>query len=150
MLPYNPGSPALRAVEQLALHDGTAAAPRWLRIAGMRPHKNFILLRFEGVESAEAADALVGSLVAVRRQDLPELDAGELYHCDMIGCRVETESGESLGAVAEILPTGSNDVLIVRRDEKEYLIPLIDEVVIEIDTAASRIVIRPIPGLLDP
>lgn len=149
LLPFNPGSPALRAATRVALCDGESP-PQWIGIAGARPHKNLILLRFDDIDTAEKADALIGRVVAVPRQELPPLDDGEIYHCDLLECRVETESGETLGTVDEILPTGSNDVLIVRGQGREYLIPLIDQVVIEIDAPASRIVIRPIPGLLDP
>ncbi len=149
LLPHNPGSPSLAAVEEVALCDGSAV-PRWIRIAGMRPHKNFLLVWFEGVDTAEKADALIGRSVAVWRDQLPQLEEGELYHCDLVGCRVETDAGRQLGAVEEILPTGSNDVLIARDGTREYLIPLIDEVVVEIDAVGKRIVITPMPGLLDP
>lgn len=148
LLPYNPGSPALRAATRVALCDGVSP-PAWIGIAGMRPHKNLILLRFDDIDTAEKADALIGRVVALPREALPALDDGEVYHCDLLGCRVETESGDVLGNVAEIMPTGSNDVLVVRGD-REYLIPMIDDVVLEVDTPGSRIVIRPIPGLLDP
>ncbi len=151
MLPYNPESPAVLAVDEVALY-AEGALPRWMRITGRRPHKNFLLLRFEGVESAEAADPLIGSHVGLRREQLPALDEGEIYHCDLIGRAVATEDGAALGVVREILPTGSNDVLVVRGDGREYLIPWIDDVVVAGDQADGdgEIVIRPLPGLLDP
>ncbi|HZG69232.1 MAG TPA: PRC-barrel domain-containing protein, partial [Herpetosiphonaceae bacterium] len=58
--------------------------------------------------------------------------------------------GEVLGTVDEVLETGANDVLVVRRESgEEALIPMTREVVKELDLAARRIVIEPIQGLLD-
>lgn len=149
LLPYNPGSPALQTATRLALCDGSAAPPQWLDVVGARPHKNFILVRLAGVDTAEKADKLIGRVVALRRGDLPDLDDGDIYHCDLIGCRVETDTGEALGQIEEVLPTGSNDVLVVRHGNREILIPWIDDVVTAIDLAAARVVVHPLPGLLD-
>ncbi len=146
LLPFNPDSPALHEAEEIALRAGTSAA-RWFRVDGRRRHKNFILVWLEGVDTAEKADELVGLNVALRRDQLPVLGDGEIYHCDLIGRAVATEAGERLGVVREILPTGSNDVLVVRGGDHEYLIPWIDDVVVE---SVPEIVIRPLPGLLDP
>ncbi len=149
MLPYNPDSPALFGIDEIALRDG-AGPVQWFRITGRRPHKSFVLLRFEGVDTAEKADELIGRMAMLRRDQLPELEVGEVYHCDLIGRTVATEAGDRLGVVREILPTGSNDVLIVAREGagagREYLIPWIDDIVID---TADEIVIRPMPGLLD-
>lgn len=145
LLPYNPDSPALYSVDEIALRDGSGPV-QWVRICGRRPHKSFLLLRFEGVDTAEKADELIGRTALLRRDQLPELDDGEIYHCDLIGRTVVTEAGDRLGVVREILPTGSNDVLIVDGEGREYLIPWIDDIVID---TADEIVVRPIPGLLD-
>ena len=153
LLPYNPESATLSEVERVAL-VGQGGEAQWVRIVGRRPHKKYLLLRFENVVSAEDADRLIGRSVAVPRDQLPELDEGEVYHIDLIGCAVETESGDLLGRVEEIMQTGSNDVLVVRDRghgaARESLIPVIDDVVVDIDVAAARIVIRVVPGLLGP
>jgi 16S rRNA processing protein RimM len=108
-----------------------------------------VLLRFEGVDDADSAASLVGSDVLVRPEQLPALGPDEAYHFDLVGCSVETETGEALGDVVDILVTGSNDVCVVRDAEREVLIPLIDDVIVRLDTEAGTIVVRPIPGLLD-
>jgi len=66
----------------------------------------------------------------------------------LIGTTVLTRAGECLGEVAEVMETGANDVLVVK-GEKERLIPLIEEVISEIDTEAGTIIIDPLPGLLE-
>lgn len=147
MLPYNPDSTLAAALPALLLR--TARGVRELPLAGARPHKRFLLLRFQGVDDAEQAASLVGSEVCVRPDQLPPLGPDEAYHIDLIGCAVETEDGAWLGQVVDIMVTGSNDVCVVQNGERELLIPLIDDVIVRMDTSAGKIVIRPMPGLLD-
>lgn len=149
LFPFNPASPAILAATRLALCGSPPAPPQWVEVVGARPHKNLILVRLAGVDTAEAADALIGRTVAVRRDQLPDLDDGAVYHCDVIGCRVVTEGGEELGTVDAVMPTGSNDVLVVRQGGREILLPWIDDVVVQIDTSAALMVVRPLPGLLE-
>lgn len=150
LLPYNPASSTLRPQQRVALTSSDGSGVEWARITALRRHQKFLLLRFADVESADDADRLVGRALAVPRDQLPALEEDEIYHCDLIGCRVVTEEQAELGTVDEILSTGSNDVLVVRGGGREYLIPWIDDVVADVDTAVARIVIRPLPGLLDP
>jgi 16S rRNA processing protein RimM len=82
--------------------------------------------------------------------DLPAPAPGEYYHADLIGCAVRTETGEEIGVVEEVLTTASNDVCIVRARGREHLIPLVADVVVDVDPSRRAIVIRPLPGLLDP
>ena len=148
LLSYNPESTTATAVSHVVLIDRSGR--REVRgVRGVRRHKRFVLLRLEGVESAAAAEALVGYTVAVPRSALPAIDPGAVYHTDLLGCAVETTQGEQLGTVREMLVTGSNDVCVVRGAGREVLVPLIADVVAELDVAGRRLIIRPLPGLLD-
>ena len=81
---------------------------------------------------------------------LVELDEGEYYYHQIVGCQVFDEEGALLGTVKEILAPGANDVWVARTaDGKELLIPYIDDVVKQVDVEAKRIVIRPLEGLFD-
>jgi len=60
-----------------------------------------------------------------------------------------TSGGDRLGTVDHLIPTGSNEVLVVRDGAREHLIPVIADVVREVDLADRKIVIEPIEGLLD-
>ena len=147
MSPYNPESDTLRSDQMVTLRwpDRSLSA----HLCAVRPHKRFRLLTFEGYTSATAAEDLVGAEVWVDAAALPPVRPGEFYHHDLIGLRVETVEGELLGTVEGVLTTGSNDVCVVRGDGAEHLIPLIADVVRDIDLARGRMVIDPIPGLLD-
>jgi 16S rRNA processing protein RimM len=147
MLSYNPGSTL--AADLPVLHVRTPQGVRALTVSAARPHKRFMLLRFEGVDDADQALPLVGSEVCVRPDQLPPLGPGEAYHVDLIGCSVETEEGTPLGEVVDVLVTGSNDVCVVHDGKREVLIPIIDDVIVRLEIDAGKIVVRPLPGLLD-
>jgi 16S rRNA processing protein RimM len=72
-----------------------------------------------------------------------------VYHADLLGCAVVTTDGTALGTVREMLVTGSNDVCVVRDDGREVLVPLVADVIAQIDVAGRRLVVHPLPGLLD-
>jgi len=108
-----------------------------------------LLVRLDGVADRNAAEALRGATIHVDPADLPPPDEDEFYHHEIVGFRVETDAGERVGEVVETLSTGLNDVWVVQADGREYLIPVIDDVVREIDRDGRRIVITPMPGLLE-
>ncbi|HBK86959.1 MAG TPA: 16S rRNA processing protein RimM, partial [Firmicutes bacterium] len=80
-----------------------------------------------------------------KNQVLP-LPAGEFYIFQIVGLQAETESGEVLGLVEEVLQPGANDVYVVRDSTgREFLIPAIKQVVLKVDLEKQRIIIRPLP-----
>lgn len=107
------------------------------------------LLKLEGYDNPEAAEALRGLWVQIPQDQLMPLPEDEHYVFEMIGVRVVSTDGRDLGEITEVLITGANDVLVVRHPGGEILVPYIDDVVVEEDLPARRIVIRPLPGLLD-
>ncbi len=104
---------------------------------------------FADVCEADASAALKGCALLMDAKDLPAPEPGEFYHFQALGCEVVTLDGRRLGNVAEILPTGANDVMVVRDGAREILVPVIADVVQSIDLEARRVTIDPIPGLLD-
>jgi 16S rRNA processing protein RimM len=125
--------------------DGT-----WLAttIAKVAAHGRGMLVALDGVADRDGAAALTGMRILVRAADMPALDQGEFYHHEVHGFAVVTTDGRALGTIAETMSTGLNDVWVVR-GEREHLIPIIADVVREIDRAGRRVVIEPMPGLLD-
>jgi 16S rRNA processing protein RimM len=148
MLPHNPDSTALDAIEWVWLRtDGGAIERR--RLLGQRRHKRFVLLRLDGCATANDAEALVGRAVCVPVAELAPCQPHEVYHIQLLGCTVQTEDGTPVGTVRDVFSTGSNDVCVVTDGTREHLIPLIADVIVRLDVAAAEIVIRPLPGLLD-
>jgi 16S rRNA processing protein RimM len=118
-------------------------------LTAIAEHKpGILLLTLEGVHTREQAEALRGAEVFIHQQDAAPLDEGEYYLHQLPGLRVETESGEEIGYVHEVLETGANEVLIVARpDQTEILLPVIRDVVQELDIARGRVVVRLLEGL---
>jgi 16S rRNA processing protein RimM len=148
MLPHNPDSTTAATAARVVLL-GPGGQREVLTVRSARRHKRFILLHFVGIESADAAEALVGRVVAVPRAALPAAAPGSVYHADLLGCVVWTTRGERLGTVREMMVTGSNDVCVVRDGRREVLVPLVADVISELDVSGGRLVVRPLPGLLD-
>jgi 16S rRNA processing protein RimM len=103
----------------------------------------------EGIENADAAQALKGCAVIAAVADLPPLGEGEFYYFQLMGAEVMLTDGRRLGTIAEIFSTGANDVWTVRDGEREVLVPVIADVVKAMDLDARRVTIEPLPGLLD-
>lgn len=119
-----------------------------VRIEAVRSAGDAVLVKVAGIDTPEAAAPWRGAALAVPRELAAPLPEGRHYVFEIIGMAVETEDGEALGTVEEVLRTSANDVYIVR-GRRELLIPAISSVVLRIDTEGRRMVIRPLPGLLE-
>lgn len=119
-------------------------------ILSVRPHKGCYLMRLEGVDTRNAAEALRGSQLVVPRSEVAPLPEGRYYIFDLVGMQVFTAQGETIGILSEVLCGPANDVYVVRRKGKpDLLVPAIRQVVTAVDVAARRMTITPIPGLLE-
>ncbi len=147
MLPFNPHSTTLRDGAAVVLRRGDDRQQRHIR--AVRPHKRFLLLTLDGCTSMAAAEALVGYEVCVAEADLPPAGPDEIYHYQLLGMTVVTTIGAQVGVVREVFATAGHDVCVVRSPGAEHLIPLTANVVKEVDRERGRLVIDPLPGLLD-
>jgi 16S rRNA processing protein RimM len=127
-----------------------------IEVRAARLHKQHILLSLAGVTTREQAEALRGRWLFVAEDDAVLLEEGTYFVHDILGLEVVTEEGEALGAVADVIFTGANEVYVVRRpaagDEPppaDLLLPATDEVVRSVDLDAGRMVVRLLPGLTE-
>jgi len=115
----------------------------------IKPHSNGALLALKNVTSREQAKTLAGSELYIKRARLPKLEDGAYYWFDLIGLKVYTRNDRYLGCLDAIIETGANDVYVVKKDDREILIPALKSVVREIDIG-SRIMRVQLPeGLED-
>ncbi|WP_020181124.1 ribosome maturation factor RimM [Methylopila sp. M107] len=138
---------SLSAYGPLAMADG-----RMLAVTSLRPVKGeMVVVRFKGVDTREAAEALTGAALYAPREALPAPDDDEFYHADLIGLRVETSSGEILGEVAALQNFGADDLVEIRLSgaRRTVYLPFSKAVVPVVDVAGGRIVVDPPEGALD-
>ena len=102
-----------------------------------------MVVRLDTVGDRTTAETLRGSHLAVAREDVDTAPPGSYYHYQIIDMDVLAENGSSLGQVVQIIPTGSNDVYVVRDGEgNETLVPALADVLLEVDPERGRMVVR--------
>lgn len=137
------------ALKEVLLKESGASNGQWFDVAGAAIHGKKILLSLARFTNINEVLSLVGHELYVRREQLPELDEGEYFWCDLLGLSVKTEEGDVLGKLVDIIATGSNDVYVVKSAEREYLIPAFEDVVVDVDLEAGMMTISPMEGLFD-
>jgi len=147
--PYSPDAEAL-------LHARTW----WLDKPGLRPELRDVdmlharrqgedvVAQLMGIADRNAAEALKGASVQIRRGHFPPLADGEFYWIDLIGLAVDNLQGESLGVVDGLMDSGAHPILRVLAPvapgvdkQKEWLIPFVESFVTAVDLAAARITV---------
>jgi 16S rRNA processing protein RimM len=137
------------AVTDCVLWDQARDTREPCRITGARRQGAAVLLSLAGCETVEAAGALVGRLLALPEAEALPLPPGQFYPWQLEGCRVLTDDGREVGRVTRIEQSAAQDLWVVSDGTRECLIPAVAEIVLEVDVAAGRVVIRPPAGLLE-
>ncbi len=133
------------------LASAGAKPEREIYIAGARHLRGVTwAVQPDGCNSPEEAAEYVNREFLIRRDLLPPLKQGEYLYQDIIGCAVYKEDGERLGEITGIMETGANDVWVITADgHRELLIPVIHDVVRQIDVPGRKITIHVLEGLFD-
>jgi len=128
------------------LEDG-----RTLTIDASRRHGDRMLVRFREVTDRTQAEALAKALLVVPETMSPELPEGSWWDHELIGARVLTDTGRDLGELTDVIHTSANDVWsVVDEAGTETLIPVLRDVLADVDVTAKHIVVHEIPGLTLP
>lgn len=144
VLPWCDGPEDLCRFATLYLDKG--ATP--MQVEKARTAKNMALVKFQGVDSPEAAQALRGKVLYLDRAD-DDLEEGQYYLQDLFGLTVaDADTGAVYGTLSDVSETGANNVYhIAFPDGRVQLIPAIPEVVVSVDLEAGKMFIRPMEGL---
>jgi 16S rRNA processing protein RimM len=131
--------------------DGLADHPAWwvrrkdgwyaMQMQDFKVRPAATSAKLEGCDDRNAAELLRGCDVAVTREELGEAGEGSLYWVDLVGLGVRNLQGEDLGKVEGLVQTGAADVLVVKHEERERLIPFVDAYVKSVDRKAGRITV---------
>jgi len=112
--------------------------------------KGVVLARLSGIEDRDQAEALRGLRLHLPRAALPQTEAEEYYHADLIGLEAVLGDGTRVGRVRAIHDFGAGDTLeLARPGASPVMVPFTRAVVPSIELAAGRLVLNPPPGLLD-
>jgi 16S rRNA processing protein RimM len=145
---FAPGN-ALRAKPSRGSRDLEGQERNYV-VESAREHCGRLLVRLAGVDDRDAADALRGSLFVVDSDDLPPIDEPDTYYDHQLeGLRVRTTTGEDVGVVAEVLHTAAGELLAVRRESGEVLVPFVGAIVTSVSLDDRIVEIDPPEGLLD-
>lgn len=117
-----------------------------VKIRSARVHKNCVLAMLEGVDSVDAAILLKGKTIRVAREDV-HLPEGRYFLADLMGLEVrDADSGEVLGTLVDILTPPANQVYVVK-GKREYLIPAVEEFIVESNPEAGWIRVHLLEGM---
>lgn len=119
-----------------------------LHVLSSKVHKGNLILRLEGIDNVESAMRLTGKVLHIDRADA-DLPKGRIFQADLIGLEVRSASdGRVLGRLCDVLDLPAHPVYVVR-GEKEYLIPAVDEFVVETNPEGGYLRVRLIEGMGD-
>ena len=128
----------------------TGKEKRNLTIQSVKYQKNLVILKCKEVNDRNEVELLRKAELYVTRDQAVELEEGEYFIADLLGCKVVSGEGEDLGVLDDVLQTGANDVYSVKKKgEKELLIPVIPQCVLNVDIEKKEILVHLLEGLRD-
>ncbi|MBQ8802715.1 MAG: 16S rRNA processing protein RimM [Tyzzerella sp.] len=120
-----------------------------LEVEGVKFFKQFVILKFKGIDNINDIEKYKGKDLLVDRANAVKLRKDEYFVVDLIGLEVFTEDGEKFGTMKDVLETGANDVYIIDSlNHGEVLIPAIKQCVLDIDIENRKMVIHLMKGLV--
>lgn len=134
-------------LEEVLLDTGKRLIP--LEIAGVKYFKQYVILKFKGIDSINDVEQYRRMPLLVTREQAVPLDENEYFIADMLGMEVYTEDGTLFGVLKDVMETGANDVYVVEsKAHGEVLIPAIQDCILRVDIPANRMTVRLLKGLI--
>ena len=119
-----------------------------LTVASARRHGNRLLVRFQGIDTRERAEDLRGPLF-VPASVARTLEPDEFWPHELVGCDLVDSAGKRLGEISDVTPGTAQDLLVVATPAGERMVPLVKDIVREVDVSGRRVLVDPPEGLLD-
>lgn len=147
--PFSENPESFKFYSSLVFVDPAEKDAWEIELLHSRSQGGMAVLTLFGVASRNDAEDLVGCEVWVSKDDLPELADDEYYWNDFEGMEVYTDKDIPLGHVASLMSTGAHDILVISGRGAEYMIPVRDEFIVEINEADGKIIVDLPEGLLE-
>lgn len=135
-----------KTLKNVVLDTGRSFLP--LEIESVKFFKQFVILKFKGIDNINDIEKYKKAPLLVSREDAVDLEEDEYFMADMIGMNVVTEDGTPFGVLTDIMETGANDVYVVKTEEHgEVLLPAIKECILDVDIEEQKMTIHVMNGL---
>ena len=119
-----------------------------LEVAGVKFFKNMVIVKFKGIDNINDVEKYRKKSLYVTRENAVKLKKNEYFIADLIGLQAESDEGEDLGELSDVLQTGANDVYVLSKEgTDDLLLPAIKECVKEVDLENGKIIVHLLPGL---
>jgi 16S rRNA processing protein RimM len=128
---------------------GDELTPHRISSYQLRKEGRQVVLRFQECQNRDQAELLRGKFIWIPTEQAMPLPEGQYYVHQLLGLEVETEEGEHLGVLREVLFPGGNDVYVIGDEKQEVLVPALRDVILQVDLAERRMVVRVPEGLRD-
>lgn len=128
----------------------TGLEKKELEIQGVKFFKQFVILKFKGIDNINDIEKYKGKSLYVTRENAVKLRKDEYFIADLIDMQVVLEDGTLLGILTDVMKTGANDVYCVESEKYgEVLLPAIGECILDVDVEGRKMTVHLMPGLID-
>ena len=136
-----------KTLKHVLLDTGREKKP--LEIQGVKFFKQFVILKFKGIDNINDIERYKRCPLLVTRENAVPLEEDEYFVADMIGMKVITEDGTEFGTLSDVMETGANDVYVIdSKEHGEVLMPAIKECVLNVDMESGIITVHLMNGLI--
>ena len=135
-----------KVLKDVILDTGKEQIP--MEIQGVKFFKQFVIVKFKGIDNINDVEKYKGKSVLVTRENAAPLGEDEYYIADLVGMTVFTEDGE-FGVLKDVIETGANEVYVVdSKEHGEVLIPAIHECILDVNVEEQTMKVHLLDGLL--
>jgi len=135
--------------EHLFINPGGGPVPFFISSFSFNMNKNLLLVQFEGISDPGAASAFVQKEVFLSSDSLPKPEEKKFFSHEVIGFEVTDIHHGEIGIIAELMDLPMQQVFRILKDNKEILIPAVNDIIVEINRKAKTVKVNAPEGLID-
>ena len=119
-------------------------------ITSVRYVKDLVILKLKGIDDRTGAEKHKGENIYIGKEDLRDLPEGTYHIFDLIGLQVMDEEGNTLGTLSDVIQNSAQDIYEIERENKgKFLVPAVEEFILDIDLKTKTMKVKLIEGMLD-